>query len=865
MEEKFEKNELFQASHLMILISYTIFSVILIGESILLSWENWALIIITLGLVISWGLHIQQKVSSYQRLWVYSVLMMGTFFFYGIHRTSMYDTAPVMTAVIMLYTMTGIKSLITLCQVSYYVTFGYDLVLLFYSGEKVDSLFLTRTLLHLALIFMVGWIARTIIDKWRQVLGRSKEEIEMLSEATTKMNDFLANMSHEIRTPVNAVIGLTGVCIEKEQNPEIKTALRDVKAAGRRVGEQISDILDYSEIDMDHLAVNTEDYMLSSVLNDLVMQVKELKQSELELIIDVDPALPQVMHTDVGKLKKILWHLIVNGLKYTKEGGVYVRIYSIKETYGINLCIQVTDTGIGMTESELERISDGFYQANSGRTRSTSGLGLGMSIVSGFVSALHGFMTIESSPENGTTVHVSIPQEVVDESECMSVRNREKLSLGAFLHFEKYENAYVRDFYNAMIRDMVLGLKVQMHKVDHVENLKKLLTGIKLTHLFVGEEEYSENVPYMEQLSKEMKVVVVAYDDFETRKGSRAKILRKPFYCFPVIGVLNADADSEEEAGRIFCPGVRALVVDDEPMNLIVANGIFKRYEMVVTTAASGEEAIRLCREQEYDIVFMDHMMPEMDGVEAMKRIRSEAGRRNRELPIVALTANAVSTAKEMFLSEGFDGFVSKPVDLVELERVLKKVLPKSAIELRSEEEEETQTETVAEKEEQNPYAPLKALGVNVERGLYYCQNEEDFYKELLMQFASDAAGKRTNAGIYYFGQDFPNYAIIVHALKSTAKMIGAEKLSEEAKNLEAAAKAGDGIFIQTNHEKVMKEYEKLSNGILALFESVEEFQPEEPENGWEEVLEFGPEEEVLEFDPEEEILEFVPEGGEGS
>jgi len=838
MEEKFEKNELFQASHLMILISYTFFSAILIGESILLSWENWALIIITLGVVMSWGLHIQQRVSSYQRLWIYSILMMGTFFFYGIHKTSMYDAAAVMTAIIILYTMTGIKSLIMLCQVTYYVTFGYDLIRLFYAGEEMDSLVITRTLLHLSLIFMIGWIARIIIDKWRQVLGRSREEIEMLSEATTKMNDFLANMSHEIRTPVNAVLGLTNVCIEKEKDPEIKSNLNAVTAAGKRITEQISDILDYSEIDMHKLAVNLSDYMLSSVLNDLVNEISPYKPSELELVIDVDPALPSVMKTDVSKLKKILWHLIMNGLKYTKEGGVYVRISSVDQSYGLNLLIEVTDTGIGMDEEEQERIFDRFYQADSGRTRAANGLGLGMAIVSGFTKALGGFLTLESAPNAGTTVRVSIPQQVVDPCECMSVENRDELSLGSYLHFEKFANPEVREFYNSMLKNIVKGLKVSMHRVDNLDSLKKLLPNVRLTHLFVAQEEYLSDVEYMESLAKEMLVVVVANEGFRLPEKSGARILRKPFYCFPVVNVLNMTIHTKISAKEhMICPDVRALVVDDEPMNLTVAKGIFKRYEMKIVTAASGGEAIELCKNTHFDIVFMDHMMPGMDGIEAMKRIRADKGADMRDVPIVALTANAVSTAREMFIKEGFDGFVSKPVELIELERVMKRVLPGAKVVMVQDDEQP--------EEQKSTESLLMSIGVDTELGMHYCQNDKELYTSLLAQFISDSGVKRQNLEKYYRESNFPDYAITIHALKSTAKMIGATKLSESARALEDAAKNRDEEFIRSHHAGTMEEYQKLTAQMRSVMGDVNE-----PENGSEDVDQ-----------TEEEIFEFMPEG----
>ena len=850
-EQGIEKNEVFKTSHMMILVAYTIFSVILIGESLLMSWEKWALIVIGISLLMSWTIHIRQMLNPHSRLWIYSLLMMGTFFFYGIHETSTFDLAVVMAAVIILYTMTGIKELITLCQVTYYLTMAYEIIQMVYSGKELDSLVISRTFLHLVIIYMIGWFGRTIINKWSMVLDESMQEIDFLKDATERLDDFLANVSHEIRTPVNAVIGLSGVCIEKEEDGELSGDLKSIQEAGKRVGEQISDILDYSEIDRKILVRNDEDYMIASVLNDLVVQLRPYKRPEIELVIDVDPAIPSVMNTDVNKLKKILWHLIMNGLKYTVEGGVYVRLSSVEQEYGINLCIEVTDTGVGMSEEELERIYERFYQADSSRSRKGGGLGLGIPIVKGFVSSLGGFVTIDSSIGEGTTVRVSLPQKVVDADGCMSLAHRESLCLGAYLHFDKYPNPNVREYYNRMVSNIVHGLGVQMHRVDNVENLRKLVTSVRLTHLFVAVEEYESDPEYIEELAKEMVIVVVADDDFILPEGSRVKIMEKPFYCFPVATVLNMEPGEDESTVKIRCDGLDALVVDDEPMNLTVAKGIFKGYGMNVTTVLSGREAIEMCRKKAFGIIFMDHMMPEMDGIEAMQAIRADRSRISKDMPIVALTANAVSTAKEMFLSAGFDGFVSKPVELNELERVLKRVLPASAITY----------EVISEsgRTGESGYRGLKAAGIDTAAGLRYSQRDEELYRTLLKQFVTEAPVKRTKIKGYFENGDIKDYEILVHALKSTSKMIGAGDLSEKAKNLEMLAKKGADITPRM-HEEMMSMYK---DTVDAIAEAMELDIGDDETVPISFALEFTPSGEPLK-DDEPFVLEFAPEDGEG-
>ena len=816
-----ENGDLFESAHLTILVSYTIFAAILVVESLLMGWEKWALLLVVLGIGAAWILHIRHTTPPNVRLWLYAILMMGCYFFYGIHQTSTFDLALVMAAVIMIHTMTGKKSLITLCQLTYYITMAYEIVTMAQRGEEFDVLVISRTALHVIMIFFIGRFAKTIIDKWNQVLDQSKDEVEQLKGATEHLNDFLANVSHELRTPVNAIIGLTSLCIDKSRHREVEGDLIAVRDSGRKVAEQISDILDYSEIDRKKAVCNNEDYMLSSVLHDIVTDVKTYKPKKVELIIDVDPAIPAVMNSDVAKIKKILRALITNGLKYTQKGGVYVRITAENHEYGVNLCIEVTDTGKGMTDYELEKVYDSFYQADSSRTRQGGGLGLGLAIASGFVALLGGFMTISSKPDVGTTVNVSIPQKVVDPVSCMSVAAPDKLCLGAFLHFEKYEHPAVRDYYNSMVLNIVKGLGVQMHRVNNAENLKLLRDSVHLTHLFIAEEEYNDNVDLIEGLAKEMVVAVVANEGIILPKNTRVKILEKPFYCFPVVSILNSSIGSKEErVKKLRCEGVRALVVDDESMNLVVAKSIFGRYGMKVFTVTSGQESIDICRDKVFDIIFMDHMMSGMDGVEAMKRIRTDVSGLNGSIPIVALTANAMSSAKQMFLSEGFDGFVSKPIEIEELERVLKQVLPKSALAFVDEEGveevmEEPEEETVPEVSEEKDFmSELRKSGIDTDGGLKYCVGDKEFYKSLLIQFASESADKIGSMKKYYTVRDWHNYEILVHALKSTSKMIGVSDLSEKAKALEMAAKNNEENFILENHEQMIRDYGRITADI---------------------------------------------------
>ena len=883
MDVNSDNNKLFQSSHMIMLKVYTVFVIAFIVVIILLKWEIWMIIPILAGLVVSWYIRIKSVLTDYQSIWVYSILMMVTFFFYGTHKESTFDLAIIISVVMILLTITGIKSIITFNQVVYYITLVYGLCLRVVEKDEFDALMISRIVLHVVLVTAVAELSKNIIEKWSMVIDGSREEVENLKEETGRLNDFLANVSHELRTPVNAIIGLTGICIDKEDRTDIKEDMVAVRSAGYKVAEQISDILDYSEIDRGNIVLNCEDYMIFSMMNDLMTELREYKHDNVELAIDVDPQIPAIMNTDVAKMKKIIKALVSNGLKYTKEGGVYTKLYVEKRPYGVNFCIEVKDTGVGMTEEVLSKIYDRFYQIDSGRARSSGGLGLGLGIVSGFVSLMGGFMTIKSTPGVGTTVHVSVPQKVIDESSCMSVKNPEKLCLGAFLHFDKFENPVVREYYNAVILNMVKGLGVQMHRVENINNLKKLMESVSLTHLFIGEEEYSANKDFIDSQADNTIVTVVADSDFVADKGSIIKVMEKPFYCFPVVNILNANpADRKNTGHKMKLINVHALVVDDEPMNLVVAKSIFSRYGMKVSTALSGQESIDMCREVTYDIIFMDHMMGGMDGVETMKKIRSDVKGLNKNIPVVALTANAMSSAKQMFMDEGFDGFVSKPIEIEELERTMKKLLPKSqvtyvekteeAVEEKTEEKaeekkqasEETKTQAPADNKNPSAFASvrqsLEAMGMDVDAGLGYSADDEEFYKMLLQQYSAEKKEKTKGLKKFLVEKDWKNYEIIVHAIKSTSKMIGANDVSADALALEKAAEKEDEAFINSNHSRFIDDYTALCEGIGSAL-GLKDENADSPD----EVMEFGPgsDDEVMEFGPsgDDEVMEFGPSG----
>ncbi len=823
------KDEMRMLSQVVLLATLTVFSIVLIALNISSGWEKWTIPVFAVSVFACFVMHISGRPTEKVRIHFYSIFICIQLFYYILNTNAVFNCTPLSILAVVLLSMTKERRIIWICA----ATSTLALII-----RAFDSGSVGRVIWHVFIIWTASFVAIRFIGETRRTEDAYKRYISILKQQNKSADDFLANVSHEIRTPVNAVIGLTGVCLENEANDENRKNLELISEAGRRISEQISDILDYSEIEGENLAVNYEDYRISVLVQDLCNTFKPLMKSGVEIIFDTDPQIPSVMKTDTGKLKRILWHIITNGIKYTQSGGVYVHFSTTPQEYGANLCIDVTDTGVGMTEDEKERIYEHFYQSDSGRNRTSGGLGLGMSIARGFVDAMEGFISVESVPNSGTTVHICLPQKVIQDTPCMVMENSEDKVIGAFLDFDKYNDPFIREYFNRMVLNVVNGLKITMHRVDNIENLKKLKGSIKLTHLIVGEEEYLTDVAYMDALSHEMILMVVCDEDFVLPENSEAKILRRPFSSFRALRIINMDKrGSAQEEGHIYCKGIRALIVDDESMNITVAESILKRYGIETKAASSGEESVEICRNRDFDLIFMDYMMPRMDGIEAARLIRSIKANGDGRIPLmIAFTADAVSTAREKFMNEGFDAFLSKPVDITELERILKALLPETAFVSEGLQEDriygmennnmENQNKDIAGNNTPGPEAGssdpgfemLSHFGIDPVKGMSYCMNDVEMYTEVLKEYARDAESKLLEMDEYFESGEWPEFTVRIHSVKSSSLMIGAEELSNRAKELEKAAKSGDVDYVKENYPPFIPDYLKTVQAITEAY-----------------------------------------------
>ena len=648
-------------------------------ETILLGWEMWMVPVILVAIVALWVIYVPHKHVKEMKVLYFIYAMMASFF-HGIHKTSQFDIVVVTAILLTVMSLLNRIYMLNIILIEF-VAIMINQVYMNYRDTEidVDVILVSRILLHTGAVICIYLFSRLTV-KARIVQRDNRLQQEQEAKDTKEdMEDFLSNISHELRTPVNVVNGMSRLFLKREDSDEVDA----IYAAGIRLSEQIEAIQDYTEIKRGDIFLEDDKYMSMSLIHDVVTDFNQNNQKrELELIVDLDPKVPSMMRGDIKKLHKIFKHLLSNAIKFTHTGGIYIHVRANERDYGVNLIIEVSDTGVGMTRKDIAQVSKGMYQANKKRNRSTGGIGIGLPIVYGFVHQMKGFVKIESKRGAGTTVRLSIPQTIIDPAPCLSVRKDFSGDILFFSDSGKYRVPIMREFYKNMAVNLAMGLGMRLFSASTQVDADHLIEELNITHIFMGQDEYEQNKLYFEELSGLGYLVAVsAFDDFEPDAKSKIKVMPKPLYGIPIVQILNngeiieSDEDGKKKK-KLSLAGLTALVVDDEPMNLVVASGLLRDYKMYCDTAESGKEALAKYEKENYDVIFMDHMMPEMDGVEAMKRLREMGDHLGRKSAIVALTANALSGAREMFMNEGFDGFIAKPIDIAEFERVMRNVLP---------------------------------------------------------------------------------------------------------------------------------------------------------------------------------------------
>lgn len=517
-------------------------------------------------------------------------------------------------------------------------------------------------------------VEKELHQKLETIAYREKEANQLKSR-------FLATMSHEIRTPMNAIIGMSELALRDETVEAKNEHIQTVKEASSNLLAIINDILDFSKIEAGKLQIKNKDYSVSSLLCDLVSIIRmKVIDSQIRFAVIADSTIPETLYGDELRVRQAVLNILSNAVKYTDKGFVTFGIYGeFVNVDTINIIFEVTDSGIGIKPEDMDALFSDFIRLDSEKNKEIEGIGLGLSITQNIIKAMDGDIQVKSEYGKGSAFTITLPQKFRSREPLAKVSNAAAKSVLVFERRKIYAQAIIYTIEN-------LGAKPAL-AVNETELHNKLASN-SYDFLFISHSQYRKYVSVIHKLAKDTRVVILSgFGDSVLEKD--ADVLTMPVYCTSVADILNGTRNDTsyntggESTVRFSAPDARVLVVDDVMTNLKVAEGLLLPYRLDVDLCNGGASAIETVKNTaagRYDLIFMDHKMPGIDGVEAVRQIRALAKEDAYfgNVPIIALTANAVSGTKEMFLENGFNDYLAKPINTVRLNAILERWIPKN-------------------------------------------------------------------------------------------------------------------------------------------------------------------------------------------
>ncbi len=660
-----------------------------------------------------------------------------------------------------------------------------------------------------------------------RVVEIKKKDAEAASKAKA---DFLANMSHEIRTPMNAICGMSELLMQTSLSPLGAEYVNTIKNASDNLLNIINDILDFSKIEAGKMEFIEQEYNLASQMNNLQNVVNtRIGLKDIAFVIKIDPKLPTLLYGDEVRVQQVLLNLLTNSVKFTAKGRILLSLaYEAMSEDRVLLKIAVSDTGMGMKQEDLPSLFQAFTQLDMERNRNIEGTGLGLAITAQLVKKMNGSIRAESVYGAGTTFFVELEQGVRDWRACDSaLKGMEKRIV-----FICEENEY----YKEGLHDLFDSLQVETREYASVREAANVLKNEKQELVCYDYSLYQEAVLLLvKQYPHVTWVAMVDLSDVVEETGiPNLRYIHRPLSLYGALPILLNEAPENDRMrkhaiSKFYAPNARVLVIDDNLANLKVAKGLMGQYRMEVVTACSGEETLEILKkDKQFDVLFVDHMMPGMDGVELVHILRAKEEEFYRKVPVVALTANAIKGVQEMFLANGFDDFLPKPIDLKRLEQVMVQWLPKEkqvAKDVYQKIQQAGGTDMLLER----AGAVFEKAGViSFEDGLRICGGKVEILLEVIHIYVKSSAEILRRLTDAYEKKDWNGYGIEVHGIKSSSKNIGADALSEEAHRLELESKAENEAYVHSCHEQFLSNYRML---IQELKEAVRLILPNEEKN----------------------------------
>ncbi|MDR0301303.1 MAG: response regulator [Treponema sp.] len=651
-------------------------------------------------------------------------------------------------------------------------------------------------------------------------------------EDSKSKSSFLASMSHEIRTPMNAITGMAELMLRGDLSKEARSYAQDIKQAGNNLISIINDILDFSKVEAGKLEIVPVKYLLTSLVNDSVNIIRmRIGGKPLRFFTNIDANIPNGLIGDEVRLRQILLNFLSNAIKYSEKGHIGLSITVLKrDDKQVWLKISVADTGEGIKQEDQEKLFTDFVQVDTKKNRGVEGTGLGLAITHRLCLAMGGDISVESEYGKGSVFTVVIPQGIDSNEPFATVENPEKKKI---LVYER------RAVYAQTVCWSLENMNVPHIMVTNQDDFTAALRREEWFYVFSSYGLYEKIKPAMEQPDSSFfggkKPPLALMVELGTEEYiPNVRFLPIPVESLSISKILNGRSDSkgyEKNSGSIRSsfPHARLLVVDDIATNLKVAEGLLAPYRMAVDTCLSGLQAVEMVKRNDYDMILMDHMMPEMDGIEATTAIREwekeqqKSGVTRKQIPIIALTANAVVGMREMFIEKSFNDFLAKPIDVSKMDEILDRWIPKEKKESRellagsSGHNTDINIASDFSPDSSNHPSPLPAIpGVDIQQGISLTGGTLSSYKQVLSMFCKDVEDRLPLMQKILKENDLPAFVTNIHALKSASASIGAAQVSEQAAGFEAIGKAGDAAFIRKNLPAFVQQLEDLIKGIDA-------------------------------------------------